>query len=339
MKARTRMRLEPATPTASLAYARSAGRTMIELIIAMAIGMIILIGVGSLYLSSSGVSRLASSAGTAEDSGRLMMFMIGDGIKTAGYGEVVGAGFGRGGETYFEGPAIRGCTGARMVDPFNPVAPNYTCAGVAPGDQIFVRFQSRHRAAAMSDAERDGAQMRDCLGSPLNQDVVLGSGPGMGATVQMVQNSFALNAAGNALLCEGVSNAGTPAQIVPNVVDFRIYYRFDDAAWALAAGMQTNVVPTGGSIRDAAWIIATGAASPADPWQYVFAAIVCMTVATGERGVATATNVTRCPATAAEVAAGTPVTEASTTGQLRRTFMEVFTIKSRSTHSPAISPI
>ena len=93
------MRPGPATPTASLAYARSAGRTMIELIIAMAIGMIILIGVGSLYLSSSGVSRLASSAGTAEDSGRLMMFMIGDGIKTAGYGEVVGAGFGRGGET------------------------------------------------------------------------------------------------------------------------------------------------------------------------------------------------------------------------------------------------
>jgi hypothetical protein len=155
----------------------------------------------------------------------------------------------------------------------------------------------------------------------------------------MVQNSFALNAAGNALQCEGVSNAGTPAQIVPNVVDFRIYYRFDDAAWALAAGMQTNVVPTGGSIRDAAWIIATGAASPADPWQYVFAAIVCMTVATGERGVATATNVTRCPATAAEAAAGAPVTEVSTTGQLRRTFMEVFTIKSRSTHSPAISPL
>ncbi|MGZ8255844.1 MAG: hypothetical protein ACXWVT_13405 [Burkholderiaceae bacterium] len=314
---------------------------MIELIIAMAIGMIILVGVGSLYLSSSGVSRLASSAGSAEDSGRLMMFMIGDGIKAAGYGEVVGAGFGRGGETFFEGPAVRGCSGARMADPFNPITPDYSCVGVAPGDQIFVRFQSRHRAAAMSAAERDAAQMRDCLGSPLNQDVLLldPNNPGTGTTVQMVQNSFAMNAAGNALLCEGVSNVGTPAPIVPNVVDFRIYYRFDDAAWALAAGMQTNVVPTGGSIRDAAWIIATGVASPADPWQYVLGAIVCMTVATGERGVATATNVTRCPATVAEAVAATPVTEVSTTGQLRRTFMEIFTIKSRATHSPAISPI
>lgn len=312
---------------------------MIELIIAMAIGMIILIGVGSLYLSSSGVSRLASSAGTAEDSGRLVMFMIGDGVKTAGYAEVVGAGFGRGGETFFEGPAIRGCSGSRMVDPFNPVAPNYTCAGAAPGDQVFVRFQSRHRAALMSNAERDAARLRDCLGSDLNQDVLLASGPGMNTTIQMVQNSFAMNPAGTALMCEGISNVGTPAQFVPNVVDFRVFYRFDDAGWTMASGLQTNLVPTGGSIRDAAWINATAAASPADPWQYVFAAIVCMTVATGERGVATATNVTRCPATTAEAVAGTPVTQVSTTGQLRRTFMEVFTIKARATHSPAMSPI
>jgi len=46
---------------------RQAGRTLIELIIAMAIGMVILIGVGALYLSSSGVSRVANQAGSAED--------------------------------------------------------------------------------------------------------------------------------------------------------------------------------------------------------------------------------------------------------------------------------
>ncbi len=40
-----------------------AGRTLIELIIAMAIGMVILVGVGALYLSSSGVSRVAQPGG------------------------------------------------------------------------------------------------------------------------------------------------------------------------------------------------------------------------------------------------------------------------------------
>jgi hypothetical protein len=316
----------------------SRGRTLIELIIAMAIGMIILIGVGSLYISSSGIGRMATSAGTAEDSGRLVMFLIGDGVKTAGYAEVVGAGFGPGGETFFEGAAIRGCSGSRMVNPFDPVAPNYSCTGVAPGDQVFVRFQSRHRAAPMSAAERDLAQLPDCLGSPLNQDVLLTTGPGQATTIQMVQNSFAMNGAGNALNCEGISNVGAPAQLVADVVDFRVFYRFDDGGWTAAAGLQRNIVPTGGSIRDAAWLNATAVGAPADPWQYVFAAIVCMTVATSERGIAAATNVTRCPATSAEAAAGTPVTEVSTTGQLRRTFMEIFTIKSRATHSPAISP-
>jgi hypothetical protein len=312
---------------------------MLELIIAMAIGMVILIGVGSLYLSSSGVSRMASSAGSAEDAGRLVMFLIGEGVKTAGYAEVVGAGFGLGGETYFEGPAIRGCTGSRMVAPFNAVAPNYACTGVAPGDQVFVRFQSRHRAAPMSVAERDAAQLRDCLGSNLNQDVTLASGPGQNLVIQMVQNSFAMNNAGTALMCEGISNVGTPLPVVPNVVDFRVFYRFDDAGWALAAALQSNRVPTGGSIRDAAWINATAAVSPADPWQYVFAAVVCMTVATQETGVSTSNTVSRCPATMAEAAAGVPLTTTVATGQLRRTFMEVFTIKARATHSPAISPI
>ena len=138
------------TSSHASAMTAQAGRTMIELIIAIAIGMVILIGVGSLYLSSSGVSRLAQQAGSAEDTSRLLMGLIGEGIKTGGYGEIVGTGTIARGQTLFDGATVRGCSGSRLTAPFN-ATPDFTCTGAAPGDQLLIRFQSRYAALAMDN--------------------------------------------------------------------------------------------------------------------------------------------------------------------------------------------
>ncbi len=42
------------------------GRTLIELLIAMTIGLVIVIGVSALYLSSSGLSRTSNEISTVE---------------------------------------------------------------------------------------------------------------------------------------------------------------------------------------------------------------------------------------------------------------------------------
>lgn len=323
---------------------REAGRTLIELIIAMAIGMVILIGVGALYLSSSGVSRVANQAGSAEDTGRIVMTMIGEGIKAGGYGEIVGSDYSAQGQTLFDGPVVRGCTGSRFTDAFNVASPNYACTGTAPGDQVLFRFQGRYAVVPMDGANLTAFALPDCLGaSNANQDQLFNPATaraGAGTTRRVVQSAFSLDGGGTVLRCEGNGNPGVPTPIVNDMVDFRVFYRFDDGGFALAAGNATNYTPVGGSIRDAAWINTAAGGSPADPWNYVVGVIVCVTVASREQGTSvqrTNTTATRCPRTMAEAAGGTALTETSTDGRIRRTFMETFTIRSQATGAPSIA--
>jgi len=99
----------------------------------------------------------------------------------------------------------------------------------------------------------------------------------------------------------------------------------------------TNAVPFGGSIRDATYI--NGLVGAVDPWNYVVAVVVCITVQTDEMGVgATATNnaAPRCPATAAEAETGSNLVMTTTDGRIRRTFSQVFTVRARATPTPSI---
>ena len=321
------------------------GRTLIELIIAIAIGMVIMIGVGALYLSSSGISRVANQAGTAEDAGRLLMTMVGEGIKAGGYAEILGSDYSSVGQTLFDGPVVRGCNGDRLTDPFNVGAPNYVCNGVAaPGDQILFRFQSQYVVTPMDAANITASTLPDCLGgSTAAQDQIFNPATpraGAGTTRRIVQSAFYLNAAGTTLMCEGNSNAGVPTPIINDVIDFNVFYRFDDGGWALAAGASTNYAPVGGTIRNANFINGLAGAAPTDPWNYVVGVIICVTVGSRELGTSVETNnatATRCPRTTAEASGGTALTEASADGRIRRTFIEMFTVRSQATGAPSIA--
>ena len=116
-----------------------------------------------------------------------------------------------------------------------------------------------------------------------------------------------------------------------------MFYRFDDVAYAAGSSGVTNAVPFGGSIRDAAAINALAGAI--DPWNYVVAALVCLTVQTDEIGVGTTTinaAAPRCPNTAAEAETGLGLVTTTTDGRIRRTFSQVFTLRNRATPSPSI---
>jgi hypothetical protein len=272
------------------------------------------------------------------------MTAIGDAIKAAGYGEIVGSDHSAQGQTLFEGPAVRGCTGSRFADAFNALAPDYACIGSAPGDQVLLRFQGRYALVPMDAAHLTGSSLPDCLGASntLQDTPVQAATARAGAGIQrrLVQSAFSLDPTGAALRCHGNGNPGSPAPIANDVIEFRAFYRFDDAGFALAVGNQTSYVPLGGTVRDAAWLNATAAASPADPWRHVVAVVLCITVATRERGTAalgTDAAATRCPRTVAEATTGTTPTEAVSDGRMRRTFVETFTVRSQATGAPSIA--
>lgn len=324
------------------------GRTLIELLIAMTIGLVIVIGVSSLYLSSSGVSRTANQVSTVEQAGQLALLLIGDSLKVAAYGEIIGSDFVAQGATLMDGIHLGGCTGAQFAGPFPPyqtpptpqTLPNLACTVASGGDALYVRYQGRPLIAEMPAADANRIAMRDCTAGLANQAEILESAQaraGVGLVRDIVTNVFVRNAATNTLNCEGYSGAGSQP-LLRDVVEFRVFYRFDDAAQAAGASGVTNAVPFGGSVRDAAYI--NGRPGP-DPWNYVVAVMVCITVQTDEAGVsATTTNnaASRCPNDAAEAEAGLNLTTTTTDGRIRRTFSQVFTVRARATPSPSILP-
>jgi hypothetical protein len=142
------------------------------------------------------------------------------------------------------------------------------------------------------------------------------------------------------LQCHGNGNPGIPAPIANDVVEFRLFYRFDDGGFADALGNRAHYSPLGGSLRDAAWLNATAVASPVDPWRHVVAVVVCLTVATREAGTSmpvAAGRTVRCPRDAVEAASGVTAVDTASDGRLRRIFVETFTVRSQATAAPTIA--
>ncbi len=330
-----------------LARKSQTGRTLIELIIAMTIGLVIVIGVSSLYLSSSGISRTANQISTAEQAGQLALLMIGDSLKVAAYGEILGSDFAAQGQTLMDGIHLRGCSGSQFTQPFPPYAtpptpqtpPDLGCTVVSGGDALYVRYQARPVVAAMLAADANRIGLFDCTSSTANQAEILSSPQlraGTGLVRNIVTNVFVRDPVNNTLDCAGYSGAGFQP-LLRDVVEFRVFYRFDDTAQLAGASGVTNAVPFGGSIRDATYI--NSLVGAVDPWNYVVAVVVCITVQTDEMGVgATATNnaAPRCPATAAEAETGSNLVMTTTDGRIRRTFSQVFTVRARATPTPSI---
>lgn len=323
---------------AGLRRAAQAGRTLIELIIAIAIGLVIVAGVSSLYLSSSGISRTANQIGNVEQTGQLALIFLGETVKQAGYGEIIGSDFAGAGQTLFDGAHMRGCTGQRFVNAFAS-PPDLACTGAVAGDALYVRYQAGPVIAAMDAPEAARITLRDCLQQNVPQEVINPTvfRPGAGVQRPMVTNVFSYDPVNQTIDCRGNGGMGNQP-ILRDVVEFRVFFRFDDAAFTAGASGDLNAAPLGGSIRDAAYINGLPP-SAIDPWNYVVAALVCVSIRTNEQGVASGTSAVqpRCPATPAEAASGINLTTTTTDGRIHRVFSKVFTIRARATANPSLS--
>lgn len=331
--------------SASRSFGRQGGGTLIELIIAIAIGLVIVAGVASLYLSSSQVSRVANQVGAVEDSGQLAMFVMGDAIRMAGFGEIVGSSAtSRLGQTQFSGPQIRACSNGTFAAPF-ATPPDVTCvpSGLAAGpDQLFVSFQSNNVKASPQGA------LADCLGQVFDildlthATTVDRFGGPSAANVPIATSVFGVNAGGQ-LECTGRYGAGGPAtaELFAGVLNFKVFFGFDNVRNGASGTGITDLVPMSRMWLDAAAVNAAGAAAPvmlgtvqASPWDNVVSVLVCVTIVTNQTGLTTAAATTRarCPETAAEVATGLdggglPLTVVDNDGFIRRTFSQVLAVR------------
>lgn len=323
-------------------FGRQGGRTLIELIIAIAIGLVIVAGVASLYLSSSQVARVANQVGAAEDSGQLAMFLIGDAIRMAGFGEIVGSSAtSRLGQTQFGGPQLRACSNGTIADPW-ATPPDLTCvpSGQAAGpDELLVSFQSNNVKASPQGA------LADCLGqafdplNPAHSTSVDRFGGPSNVNVPIATSVFSINATGE-FSCRGKYGLATQA-LLGNAANFKVFFGFDNVRNGAAGAGVVDLVPMSRMWLDAAAVNAAGGGGPvmlgtvqASPWDNVVSVFVCVTIVTNQTGLTTAAATTRarCPETAAEVATGLdggglPLTVVDNDGFIRRTFSQVLAVR------------
>lgn len=336
-----------AARTVSRRAARQAGRTLIELMVSVAIALAITAAVASVYVSTTRTARVAGELAGIADGGQVTMQLIGDAIRQAGYGEIVGSdlalgagqvGLNRSQTLFADGVSIGGCTGAAFVDA-TLATPVCGPAVSTNFDTLLVRFQG--------DAVIPPAQGRidDCLGGqvPLVDLPAAHAGIARTASRPMVHNVYFGEdfGEGGALWCRGSGRAAQadpfPAaqQLMANVEQFKVFYGFDDVRWT-TPGSTTG--SSARSMRDAAWINAQDPTMAA--WDFVISVHVCMVIrsdpAAGKGLTRTqATTYERCPLTAAEAAGRLPQVTA-TDGALRRTYAQTFTVRSSTPANPRV---
>lgn len=316
------------------------GRTLLELLIAMSIGLVIVAGVASLYLSSSGVSRTANQVGAIEDSGQLALFVLGDAIRMAGFGEIVGSSVtSRLGQTQFDGPQLAACSNGTFTNPWAD-PPDLTCipSGQPSGpDTLLVAYQSNNVKASSQGV------LADCLGqfptTAADLTTITRIAAPSAVEVPIARNVFGINVNGE-FACAGRYGPATQA-LVANTENFKVFFGFDNVRNGAAPTGLVDLVPMARVWADAATINAAGIGglsvlgSPqASAWDNVISVFVCVTVVTNDGAVTTTTTTTRarCPETAAEVATGVdggglPLTATDNDGLVRRTFSQVFAVR------------
>jgi type IV pilus assembly protein PilW len=310
--------MRPSHIFSSLLAARQGGRTLIELMVVVALGLLIVLGVGAIYLSANRSTSAATNSAASEDSGQTALLLIGSAIRQSQFSEIVNDADTRRNALVYGGPNalyIQGCTNQLFTDADSG---DFSCTGAdITGDALVVAYQADNVVASPQ-----GAIATNCLGNAASQ---LGTNnTGVAATVPVVRNAYFLE--GNSLMCLGNGNA-IPQPLIDGVTNFKVYFGIDDR---YTSG-QSSDDPLTTSLRDAAWINAQTPLNAVPVWDYVQSVHVCIEIR-GEAGSGAAGAQYRpCPVvdgTTKQVvpAALTTVPNAQFT---YRTYERTFAIRSR----------
>jgi type IV pilus assembly protein PilW len=311
------------------------GRTLIELLVAIALGLLILLGVSGLYVASQQSTRATTGVASSENTANVALSLIGASIRRAGYGEIAGAytSLPTGGEArlaslLYQGRSLAGCNGARFASD----DPNNACGttGADAPDALGVWYQA-DSAIASAQAGTD-----DCVGTTPTAVATPPQYQSAAATMRIVQNSFYV--VNNELRCRG--SAGTDQPLLNGVEDLKIFYGFDDTAFAAP---EADMDPVARTMRTATELNGMPDPTPASAsalsaWDYVVSVTVCVLVRTEEQGVsATGSTVTynRCPQNVNQMLGTEAVSTATATdGRVRRAHTQTFAVRCRDRPTP-----
>ncbi|WP_321935073.1 PilW family protein [Paraburkholderia sp. J8-2] len=202
-----------------LAYARRhAGHTLLELTIAVALGLVVTLGALSAYRTQRQAYALASDAVRIHEAGMNALMLIGEQIQMAGFTAADA-------RSPLAGPAIFGCAAGRPSGADAALA----CESLSSrSDGLAVRYQGD----GVSTWPAANGQVTDCLGQAV------------GAAGVEIVNRYHAKVSGSTgeteLYCEGSGKVGTAQPLVEGVERLRLRYWTAGAAQAVEASALTR---------------------------------------------------------------------------------------------------
>lgn len=222
------------------------GHTLLELVIAMALGLVVTAGAVSLYRAQRSAFESASNALRIREAGLTALTLIGQQLQMAGFvpADIV----------QYDGPAqLFGCSGGRPTGADDSPA----CTKLSSGsDGVAVRYVGD----GVSTWPSANGQTTDCLGQGVTGNTAVLAGQGV-----LVVNRYFASISGSTgepeLYCEGNGNAGSAQPLVEGVELVRIKYWLAGALAAIDAS-----------------------AVPADQWTEIVAVDLCVIVRGAPQG-------------------------------------------------------
>lgn len=261
------------------ARTRQAGLTLVELLVAMVVGLSV-IGAGlAMYVSSGSSSAASSQITQMSEDANAALSLLRTHLAMAGYSRPIGV-TATGLTRLYNGPAIFGCQNglasdstARLIS----TGPAPTCdAGAASSKETLIVAYEADVNNTIPTADNEGT---DCLGHGIPETVDATNG-----NYFVAENRFYLSANG-ALMCRGSGSnnpapgtPGTPQPLVDNVADFAVMYGVAaDAPGAPPGtpGTSANRYLTAQEIGD------VGSAT----WKYVVSVRICVVVHSEENAL------------------------------------------------------
>jgi type IV pilus assembly protein PilW len=185
------------------------GHTLLELLIAMALGLLVTAGAVSLYTTQRTAFEHASNAMRIREAGLTALTLIGQQLQMAGFVPAYV-------ERYDGPPPLSGCSGGRPTGADHSLA----CTTLASrSDGVVVRYVGD----GVSTWPSATGSATDCLGQ-----AVTGTNAAFGGQDALVVNRYFASVSGSTgepeLYCEGSGKAGSAQPLVEGVERLRVRY-------------------------------------------------------------------------------------------------------------------
>lgn len=314
---------------------RQQGRTIVELMIAVTIGLVILLALGIVYVSTTSTSRQSDNVTRMSEDAAIAMNIIGTNIRMAGYSPIrrivlpgTGAKFGDKRrlvtDRNLNGAGITGCDKgfSNVATAFGSFSKTVGCNPLATSQPagLAVRMEGdTWNTVPITDPGTGVTDPSDCLANRITSAMQTNSDIDANVKYRSIDSRYFAKQSTNGtpeLYCAGRGNNFNPDPLLQYVENIQFLYaiasdgiRRENTYYDNADRVHAQVGGGGG-----------GTTTFDDRWNRVVAVKVCLVIRSRERDQAGGGNYIDC--------AGNSV--ASTDGFLRRSFTSVYSLRNRS---------